>query len=152
MKQVQWDDGRLLVIGGREFSYSGTHFNGDITDVQVHVNLFEKYNIEEWPRKKGKLDQLPHQCLILDQVFSRELQPQDALDFTTCKKVPAPPKSTCSKKIKMNTLFIYLFLKIRNPMFIWSFFRGCKVTLPLGRGWKGGRQWERSNRLSWGEF
>ena len=44
--KVQWDEGRLLVIGGREFSYSGTHFNGDVTDVQVQ-NIFEKLDFKE---------------------------------------------------------------------------------------------------------
>ena len=44
--KVQWDEGRLLVIGGREFSYSGTHFNGDVTDVQVQ-NILEKKDNEE---------------------------------------------------------------------------------------------------------
>ena len=44
--KVQWDEGRLLVIGGREFSYSGTHFNGDVTDVQVQ-NILEKLDFKE---------------------------------------------------------------------------------------------------------
>ena len=71
--QVEWDEGRLLAIGGREFSYSGTHFNGDVTDVQVGWESKRSYSI--------------HQPSILGQVFSRELDPQDALDYTTCKKV-----------------------------------------------------------------
>ena len=51
--KVQWDEGRLLVIGGREFSYSGTHFNGDVTDVQVK-NISGKKKIMKnkiWPTK-----------------------------------------------------------------------------------------------------
>ena len=43
---MEWDEGRLLVIGGREFSYSGTHFNGDVTDVQVQ--LFIKWDNGEY--------------------------------------------------------------------------------------------------------
>ena len=70
---MEWDEGRLLAIGGREFSYSGTHFNGDVTDVQVGWESKRSYSI--------------HQPSILGQVFSRELDPQDALDYTTCKKV-----------------------------------------------------------------
>ena len=62
-----------MAIGGREFSYSGTHFNGDVTDVQVGWESKRSYSI--------------HQPSILGQVFSRELDPQDALDYTTCKKV-----------------------------------------------------------------
>ena len=65
-----------MAIGGREFSYSGTHFNGDVTDVQVDRVGWE-----------SKRSYSIHQPSILGQVFSRELDPQDALDYTTCKKV-----------------------------------------------------------------
>ena len=83
-----------------------------------------------------------HQPSILGQVFSRELDPQDALDYTTCKKVLMVKRPSLLGLVRIRKgTESGLGEKANLILSISEVRRGCRLMGEAGRvgvSWKGG--------------
>ena len=85
-KQVGWNVGHNLTIGGRELAYSSSeHLQGSVTDVQVEqlTKLLSDDNSTKFLCDDNSQSYCP---MTIPQVFSRVVSMEEAVAYTSCSE------------------------------------------------------------------
>ena len=82
ISEVKWPKGHNLTIGGRELELFGSHFNGQIADVQMFSRLLSKKEIEDFSFCK-KVCNYPLTLLVITIKIHAFIRSKETLDIGT---------------------------------------------------------------------